>query len=167
MIYYLVRCSAGSKTKFLVFDHLGECRFSAEEAEGLLTVLTQQLTLLNRDGTELLSIRRTPTPTGWRSTVLRKGSSVVQIRRQLDGTVASIRTRDGHWRCAGDPRTGEYELTCNGEPVLRCSACCTLQSRDASMLEILTRTQPLAALAAAVALADLPMLRTPVAAWNG
>lgn len=167
MICYLVRCSAGSKTKFLIFDHLGECCFSAEEAHGLLTAVMFQLSLLDREGTELLTIRRTPTPTGWRTTAHRGGTSVVQIRRRLDGTAASIRTREGHWRVTGDPRTGEYELICNGETVLRCSHRRTPQGHEASMLEITTRTQQLAAMGAAIILADLPMQRTAIVALNG
>lgn len=167
MIFYLVRCSAGSKTKFLLFDHLGECSFSAEETSGLLTILSLRLSLLNREGIELLSIRRTATPTGWRCSAQRHGSTVIQIRRNTDGTVASIRTREGHWRVSGDPRTGQYELLGNGETVLRCSHCQSPQGREATKLEIFSRTHPLAALAAAVMLSDLPILRTPVIALNG
>ena len=167
MICYLARCSAGSKTKFLIFDHLGDCRFSVEESPGLLSAVLPQMALLNRQGAEILEFHRTPTPTGWRCSAQRSGSTVVRIRRRTDGTVASLRTREGHWRVSGDPRTGEYELSSNGETVLRCSRCRTPQGRDAAMLEIRTRTQPLAALAAAVMLAELPMLRTMVAVWSG
>lgn len=167
MICYLARCSVGSKTKFLIFDHLGDCRFSVEESPGLFSAVIPRMVLLNRQGAELLEFHRTPTPTGWRCSAQRNGSTVAQVRRKADGSVASLRTKEGHWRVLGDPRTGEYELISNGETVLRCSHCHTPQGREAGMLEIFTRTQPFAALAAAVMLAELPMLRTPVAVLNG
>lgn len=167
MIYYLARCSAGSKTRFLIFDRLGECLFSAEEVPGWFSFVIPRMVLLDRQGAVLLEFRRTPTPTGWRCSAQYGGSSIVQVRRRADGSVASLRTKEGRWRVLGDPRTGEYELCSNGETVLRCSHCRTPQGREAGMLEIFTRTQSSAALAAAVILAELPLLRTPVAVLNG